>query len=343
LVVRDRDIGMVVLGLCELADPVHEVERLPEALEDERALERALVLAPAIRFGHDASIYETMTVSGEQARSSLRPPAGGKSRPARELVIDAFFGPLAGVLALALLPLRVPPPALVLANAAAGVAAALALHEGALVAAAVLLQLKTLLDNADGRLARASGRVTLVGRYLDTEADLAVNVVLFGALASQTGQLWLALAAFCVLTLVLSTGFNLAELYRAAHDEAAGSVPASGTALERALERVYRVLFGPHDRLLRALATRRLERILDGVADPERRRAATLAYHDRATMAVLANLGLSTQLAVLGLCLVLDRPEVYLWLVVGSVALLPVLQLRREWLARRALSEPRAA
>ena len=339
----DRDVGMVILGLGELADPVHEVERLTEVLELERALEGTLVLAPAIRFGHDASIYESMTVSGERARSSLRPLAGGKSRPARELVVDGFFGPFAGLLALALLPLRVPPPALVLANVAAGCAAALALQQGALVAAAILLQLKTLLDNADGRLARASGRVTLVGRYLDTEADLVVNAVLFAALGSLTGQPWLALGAFCVLTLVLSTGFNLAELYRAAHGGHIRTPPASGGAVERALERVYRVVFGPQDRVLRGVSTSRLERILDGDSDPGRRRAATLAYHDRATMAVLANLGLSTQLAVLGACLVLGAPEVYLWLVVASGALLPLLQLRRERLARRALSVRRAA
>ena len=334
---------MVVLGFGELADPVHEVERVAEVLERERALEGALVLAPAIRFGHDLSIYESMAVSGERTRSRLRPLAGGKSRPARELVVDAFFGPLAGLLALALLPLRVPPPALVLANVAAGCAAAFALQQGALVAAAILLQLKTLLDNADGRLARASGRVTLVGRYLDTEADVVVNAVLFAALGSLTGRPWLALAAFCVLTLVLSTGFNLAELYRTAHGGEVGAVPASGGALEGALAGAYRVVFGPQDRLLRAFATSRLARILDGDDDPERRRAATRAYHDRATMAVLANLGLSTQLVVLGLCLVLGAPELYLWLVVASGALLPLLQLRREWLARRALSGPRAA
>jgi hypothetical protein len=60
-------------------------------------------------------------------------------------------------------------------------------------------------------------------------------------------------------------------------------------------------------------------------------------------MAVLANLGLSTQLVLLGVCLVLEAPGLYLWLVVGSVALLPLLQLRRERLARRALSALRAA
>jgi archaetidylinositol phosphate synthase len=326
---------MVVLGLGELADLVHEVERLAEGIEHEGALEGAFVLAPAIRFGHDASIYETMTVSEERARLRSRSVAGGKSRPGRELVIDAFFGPLANRLAVALLPLRVSPAAIVLANGAAGLAAAVAIQQHALVAAAIVLQLKTLLDNADGRLARLSGRVTLVGRYLDTEVDLVVNAALFVALGSLTGQPWLALAAFLVLTLVLSTGFNLAELYRVAHGGPTTVPPASGGAVERALEAAYRVAFGWHDRLLRSISTKRLERVLRGERDPQCRLAAMLAYHDRATMAVLANLGLSTQLVVLGACLVLGVPEVYLWLVVASAVLLPLLQLRREWLARR--------
>jgi archaetidylinositol phosphate synthase len=334
---------MVILGLGELAHAVHEVERLAEVLEGKRALEGTFVLAPAIRRGHNASIYQTMTVSGEHTGPSLRPVAGGKSRPGRELVIDVLFGPLAGLLALVLLRLRVSPPAVVLANGVAGLAAALALQQGALVTAAILLQVKTLLDNADGRLARASGRVTLLGRYLDTEVDLVVNAALFAALGSLTGRPWLALAAFLLLTLVLSTGFNFAELYREANGEQPPAPRSSGGAVERALERGYRLAFGWHDRLLRAFATRRLERLLGSEGDSGRRRAAMLAYHDRSTMAALANLGLSTQLAVLGLCLVAGAPEVYLWLVIGSASLLPLLQLRREWRARTTLSERRVA
>ena len=52
---------------------------------------------------------------------------------------------------------------------------------GHLVAAALLVQLKTLLDNADGQLARLTGRVTAFGRYLDSECDLLVNAALFAA------------------------------------------------------------------------------------------------------------------------------------------------------------------
>jgi archaetidylinositol phosphate synthase len=269
--------------------------------------------------------------------------AGAKDRPAREVVVALVFGPLAYALARVLLPLRVPPPAVVLANAAAGFVAALLLEAGSLLAAALVLQLKTLLDNADGRLARLSGRVTRLGRFLDSDLDLLVNAALFVALGALTGERWLALAAFLALTLVLSANHNAAELYREAHGNPAKLPPPTGSRAERAVEGFYDVVYAPQDRLARAFVRRRLERLLGGKDDPGTRRRATLAYHDRATMAVLANLGLSTQLAVLGASLAFDVPEAYLWLVLGSLALLPVLALRREWLVRRALSELRAA
>ena len=260
-----------------------------------------------------------------------------KDRPVRELVVAWLFGPLARLLVPVLVALRVAPPAVVLAHLAVGLAAAALLGSGELVAAALLLQVKTLLDNADGLLARASGRVTLLGRYLDTEADLVVNAAVFVALGSATGEPWLALAGFCAATLLLSLDFDLAELQREAHGRPTELPGHAGGRLEHALERVYQVLFAPQDRVIRAVSLRRLDRALAGEQDPERRRRAILAYHDRLTLGFLANTGLSTQLAVLGLCLVAGAPVVFLWLLVACAVPLPLLQLRRERLARRAL------
>jgi archaetidylinositol phosphate synthase len=274
-----------------------------------------------------------MAVSTESAAVPV-PRTSAKARPARELVVAWIFAPLAHRAAVALAPTRIPPPAVVLAATATGVAAGLALALGSLVAAGLLLQLKTLLDNTDGGLARLSGRVTLVGRYLDTELDTLLNVFLFALLGATTGHPWLALAAFLAVTTVLSVSFNLAELYRQARGEEIEAPARSGSLIERALELGYRWFFKPQDRLIRALSARRLARALRGVEDAEERLAGTVWYHDRLTLAVLANLGLSTQLAVLGVCLVLGVPEVYLWLALASIVSLPVLQLRRERLAR---------
>ena len=108
--------------------------------------------------------------------------------------------------------------------------------------------------------------------------------------------------------------------------------PASGGSVERALARVYRLLCAPQDRLVRAVSERRFEKAALGRRTPQ----AGHAYFDSVTLAILANLGLTTQLTVLGACLVLGVPALYLWLAVGGFLALVPLQLRRERLVRNA-------
>jgi CDP-alcohol phosphatidyltransferase len=208
----------------------------------------------------------------------------------------------------------VAPTTVVLANAATGLVAAAALARGQLLAAALLLQVKTLLDNADGQLARVTGRVTLTGRYLDTEADLVVNAAIFAGVAHVTGEPVLAAAAFVTLTVVLAVDFVMTELYREAHGTRVPLPPAKDDRIERVLHRMYALVFGPLDR---------------GIRRAFRRDAV-----DRLTVTVLANLGLSTQLAVLGVCLVAGTPEAYLWIVLACVPLVAGLLVRMELRAR---------
>jgi phosphatidylglycerophosphate synthase len=255
-------------------------------------------------------------------------------RAGRELVLEVVFRPPATLLARALARPGVAAPAVVLANALTGVVAAFALARGELVAAAVLLQLKTLLDNTDGQLARMTGRVTLVGRYLDTEADLVVNAALFVALGHVTGEPLLAALSFAALVLVLAADFNLTGLYREARGLTVPPAMRSGGTLERGLERIYEVSFGQLDRAIRGFAQRRLERTVAKGTDPRLVDEARLAYIDRVAVTLLANLGLSTQLVVLGVCLVAGVPGLYLWLVLACLAALAALQVRAESRAR---------
>jgi len=259
------------------------------------------------------------------ARPTLRGSRKQRAAPA-ELLCERAFRPLAHLVVLALLPLRVPPPAVVLASAATGLAAAVELAREQWIVAAVLLQLKTVLDNADGQLARAAGKESVLGRYLDSESDLLVNAALFAALGSVTDSPWLALVSFLSLTLVLGVDFNLERLYRRELGDPREARPHA-TGLAGVLARVYDGVYAPQDRLVERFVEWRLRRLGAG---PEQR----LAYHDRATLAVLANFGLSTQLAVLGICLAVEAPSAYLWIAIGcGVALVP-LELRRERLAR---------
>ena len=233
-------------------------------------------------------------------------------RAGRELALELVFRPMSKLLVPAFARIGAAPPLVVVANAVTGLVAALALFRGELLAAALLLQLKTLLDNCDGELARASGRVTLVGRYLDTVSDLAVNAALFVALAHVTGRPVLAAFAFVALFVVLAFDFNVTELYRQTRGMPAVQPPWSGSPGERVLEGIYRLVFGPFDRAIRALARRR------GAA------------YDEVAVDLVANLGLSTQLVVLGVCLAVGAPTVYPWFALACLVALVPLQFRAE-------------
>ncbi len=211
-----------------------------------------------------------------------------KARLRQETVCEVVFRPLAHLVVLALAPLRVPPPAVVLAAAGLGVAGAVELARGHLIVAALLVQAKTVFDNADGQLARLTGRVTAFGRYLDSECDLLVDTALFAGLGWYTGQPVLAALGFIALTLVLSVNFNVERLARGA--------PAAWDA--SVLGRVYGFLYGWQDRLV--------ERVLQGRAD-------------LAKVGALAQLGMSSQLAVFGVCIAVGHPLAYVWILLAQL------------------------
>jgi archaetidylinositol phosphate synthase len=234
-----------------------------------------------------------------------------KARRGKEVLCELVFRPLAHLVVLVLAPLRVPPPVVVLAASSAGVAAAVELARGHLVVAALLVQLKTVLDNADGQLARLTDRVTVFGRYLDSECDVLVNAALFAAIGEHTGN-WLAAAAgFLATTLILSVNFNVERLAR-------GGAATWDSSL---LGRVYGVLYGWQDTLIERFVERRLRG-----ADE----SARAAYHDSRAIAILANLGMSTQLALLGLCIGFGRPLVFVVLALAGLVLVTALFVRRE-------------
>jgi phosphatidylglycerophosphate synthase len=279
----------MVLGLGQLGDAIDERDRLREAVEDELPLQRPVGLVPAHEPEYGARPYDSTLM--QVAR---------KQKTGYEVLCEAVFRPLAQLVALALAPLRVPPPAVVLANAACALAGAVLLARGQYVGAALLLQLKTVLDNADGQLARMTGRVTAFGRYLDSLCDLATNAAIFAGLGWATGRPWLALTSFAVLTLVLSVNFNLERIARGTV-----AMPPDGGG---ALGRVYGVVYAPQDRLL--------ERLFP-------------VARGRRAIGFVANFGLSTQIAALGVCLALGRPELYLVVPLACAASLLPLALRR--------------
>jgi archaetidylinositol phosphate synthase len=141
-----------------------------------------------------------------------------------------------------------------------------------------------------------SGRVTAFGRYLDSESDLFVDAAIFAALGIWIGAP-LALAGFLVLTAVLSINFNLERLHRLS--------AALETGGEGVLARVYALAYGWQDRLVESFVRGR---------------------PDARTVGLVANFGLSTQLAVLGVCLAVGIPLAYIAFVfVCALVLVPLL------------------
>jgi hypothetical protein len=207
------------------------------------------------------------------------------------VLCEHLFRPLAHPFVLAFARLRVPPPAVVLLAAATGFAGAVELARRDYIVAALLVQLKTVLDNADGQLARLTGKVSAFGRYLDSECDLLVDAALFAAL----GTPW-ALLGFALLTLILSTNFNTERISRGA----AASWDAS------VLGRLYGLLYGWQDR----------------VADRLLGERAIQPWQ----VTALANLGMSTQLAAFGLCMAVGHPLAYVWVLAAeAVAIVTLL------------------
>lgn len=232
--------------------------------------------------------------------------------------------PLASLGVRLLARLGVDPLAVVLTHGVLGLLAALLIAlDGApaLRLAALALVLKTILDNIDGGLARATGRVTEMGRYLDTVVDLVVNAALFGAL-SRHGPLLPAVLAFATLTLILSLDFNMERLYRLertppGRDGADEGAPIGAPRpLFDLVRGTYRTLLAPQDRLiarLDRLAFERITREAHAAASLDRR----LAWSDLFSTATLVNLGLSSQMLLLAALLLAGRPYGY----VGAVGL----------------------
>ena len=181
-----------------------------------------------------------------------------KPKVAHELLCEYIYRPIAHLVVLVLLPLRVPPPLVAGTAGATGIAAAVTLGQGKFLLAAILVQAKTVLDNADGQLARLSGRITAFGRYLDSELDLFVNLALFAGVAVVTGRPALALAGFLALTIVLSVDYNGERLYRAERGEDGTAMPDTTGRAANVLRRLYLLVYAPQDRLVERFVAYRL-------------------------------------------------------------------------------------
>jgi len=248
-----------------------------------------------------------------------------KARPADEWAAERVFRPLAQWLVAPAARLGLKPTQIVLFHTGLVLLSAWQLRRGQWLVPAALLQLKTVLDNLDGQLARATDQTTLTGRYLDSELDVLGNLALLVSLQGPLAGTGLNL----LLSLILSTDYLWERDYRAARGETFRAAAAQGGDDPRllvALEALYQGYFVPQERLLSRIFEMRLRRAAGG--DPtalDRQR-----YTPLPALTLSANLGLSSQLSFFGALLVLRRPHGYGPSLLLQAAALVAAQLWRE-------------
>ena len=268
-----------------------------------------------------------------------------KPRPADEWTSQHLFRPLAQRLVDPAARLGIRPTTVVLLHTGLGLLAAWQLHRGQLdrgrldrgrgflasrLAPALLIQLKTVLDNLDGQLARATGQTSEVGRYLDSEMDVVVNAALLcGVLGLRGGA-----AATLLLSFIMTAEFVWERDYREARGEVFRAPPAQTgdhPQLLAALRGAYAAYFGPQEQLLGGLLEWRLRRLAGTDPTPQQRQTWTPLPLNTVT----ANLGLSSQLLGLGVCVLLGRPRLYARTLPVQAGALLALHLWRERRMRR--------
>jgi phosphatidylglycerophosphate synthase len=251
------------------------------------------------------------------------------------LDLSDYARPLARWLAQRLVSTFVTPIHLTLLFTVVGSAAALLfLFNRWLPLAGLLLLLKSLLDAADGSLARLRQKPSRVGRFLDSVCDFVVNALVFGGIASseatRTGYasyFGLALAALICATLQGSVFSYYFVRYRhqVGGDRTSQAIEAGAQgyawddpAALWMLYALYKLIYSWQDRLMETL-----DRCLVPPGAP---------LH-QAFLTATTVLGLGTQLLVIAVCAALGRPVWALWLFVTAFNFYwLVLLVIRRWL-----------
>ena len=240
-----------------------------------------------------------------------------KSERSDEPINTLLVRPAAGVIVWLLYPLPVTPNHVTLISIGVGIAAAAFFLGGPgiwAVLAGVLVELKDVLDSADGQLARVRRVSSRAGRFLDSIGDFFVNMVLMAAVAihlytSGASVTVFAAAAAAFLCMTLRVSFHV--FYQVSYLHLAGSYgtnrlteqitsedQATESRVTILLHKVFLLLYGWQDTLMAAI---------DRWMLPDRglpQSAALPWYGDGLALRLGGFLGLGTELFVLALCAV---------------------------------------
>ncbi|MDH3247205.1 MAG: CDP-alcohol phosphatidyltransferase family protein [Saprospiraceae bacterium] len=206
-----------------------------------------------------------------------------------------------------------------------GILAVMSILNHQYIMAAFFLILKSVLDAADGELARIRDTPSHVGRYLDSISDLLLNLLLFLALWTVSDSMFIfILLAFLSLQLQGTLyNFYYVIIRNKAHGDITSQIfeiespkayPGEQQELVDRLHKIYRILYGGFDQIIYALD----------------RDAFKCNHFPPWFMTCLSIFGLGFQLLVIAAMLVLGMKNLIVPLFIGITTLLPLFILERK-------------
>jgi phosphatidylglycerophosphate synthase len=175
--------------------------------------------------------------------------------------LSDYGRPIARLIAKALKNTSFTPVHVTIAFIISGFLAIYCMLEGHYVLAAFFLILKSILDAADGELARVKQKPSYTGRYLDSVADIILNALFLITIWSITNaSIWLCLAAFIGLQLqgtlynyyyvILRNKFDGDTTSRVFENKTPVAFPGESQKSVNVLFALFNILYRPFDRLI---------------------------------------------------------------------------------------------
>ena len=257
-----------------------------------------------------------------------------KSVYSDELINTYFIRPAAGGIVRFLYKTSITPNAVTLLSILAGLNGAFFLLSpgfASALTAGILIEVKDVLDSADGQLARVKQMSSRRGRFYDSLGDILVNAMLFLALGLSMAHenhnslyLLLAFIAFAGTTLRVSyhVFYQVSFLHLEQHymtnrvQETITDSDRQADQVALRLQQIYQLIYGWQDGLMA-----RIDRWCHGlpIASSSDMKAddASRWYGDRTGLVLGGLIGLGTELAVLAACVIFRRFDLYLIINIG--------------------------
>ncbi|MEM6966184.1 MAG: CDP-alcohol phosphatidyltransferase family protein [Bacteroidota bacterium] len=242
--------------------------------------------------------------------------------------LSDYGRPFAKVIANVFKNTSVTPIHITIAFIISGILAIICILEGQYMASAFFLILKSILDAADGELARIKNTPSYTGRYFDSISDIILNFLfLFTIWYVTNGSVLMTLVAFFCIQLqgtlynyyyvIMRNKFNGDATSRIFEVETPKAMKGESQQTVTILFRLYHLLYGGFDKLIYLM-------------DKDATRSN---YFPKWFMTLVSTFGLGFQLLVIGLLLVVDLAHLVIPFFIGSsVMILVFIFIRKNFL-----------